>query len=94
MNVVVFKSGSKAAYNALLGSLSRPGPGSASVAATPVAPGAAGGTMMCGSQRGSSATAWCAWESPKGMGFVQAKGTANTAYAAVYTRELRAFAER
>lgn len=94
VNVVVFRPTSTSTYDALLASLSRPAHGSASVAAVPAAAGAAGGTMMCGSQRGPQTFAWCAWNSSKGMGFLQAKGTANTAYAAIYTRELRAFAER
>jgi hypothetical protein len=94
VNVVVYKAGSPGAYEALVGSLSRPSPGNAAVAAVPVAPGAAGGQMLCGSQRGTSSTAWCAWSSTKGVGFLSTRGTANPTFAAIYTRELRAYAER
>jgi hypothetical protein len=59
-----------------------------------VAPGAAGGSMLCGSQRGASSSAWCAWKSGKGVGFLTTSGTASPTFAAVFTRELRAFAER
>jgi hypothetical protein len=94
VNVVVYKAGVRGTYETLVGSLSRPSPGNAAIAAVPVAPGAAGGQMLCGSQRGASSTAWCAWSSTKGVGFLSTKGTANPTLAAIYTRELRAYAER
>ena len=50
--------------------------------------------MLCGSQRGASSMAWCAWSSTKGVGFLSTRGTANPTYAALYTRELRAYSER
>ncbi|HSP38220.1 MAG TPA: hypothetical protein VLR26_10740 [Frankiaceae bacterium] len=94
VNVVIYKPGAPNLYNALVGLLSRPDAGSAAVAAAPVASGAAGGTMVCGAQRGASTSAWCAWTSGKGIGLITANGTDNPTYAAIYTRELRAYAER
>jgi hypothetical protein len=96
INVVVYapSARSDAAYNQLVAQLSRPGEGTVSVPAVPVAPGASGGTLLCGSQRGASNSAWCAWKSDKGVGFLQTRGSSNQNNAAVLTRELRAYAER
>jgi hypothetical protein len=94
VSVVVYKAGKQGTYEALVGLLSRPSAGNASVAAVPVAPGAAGGQMLCGSQRGTASTGWCAWSSAKSVGFLSTTGTPEPIFAAIYTRELRAFAER
>jgi hypothetical protein len=96
VNVVVYRAGAQgeATLDALVGNLSSPAPGNASIPAITTPGGAVGGSMLCGAQRGSTPTAWCAWRSAKGVGFVRALGTDNPNYAAAYTRELRAFAER
>jgi hypothetical protein len=97
VSVVVYKpaaSSANSGYLALVGQLSRPGAGNVSVPATTVAPGAAGGSMLCGAQRGTTASAWCAWKTGKTVGFLRTHGSSDVAYATVYTRELRAYAER
>lgn len=96
LDVVVYRPGvqAEATLDALVGNLSRPAPGNASVVATTIPGGAVGGSMLCGAQRGASPVAWCAWQSSKGIGFLRASGTDNPNYAAAYTRELRAYSER
>jgi hypothetical protein len=95
-NVVVYAPGaqSQATFEALIGSLSRPAEGSSATVAKPAGPGTAGGQVMCGSQAGTAPSAWCAFKSPKGVGFVHVSGTAKAEDAAAATRELRSFGER
>lgn len=82
-------------YQQLVGQLSRPAPGNSTVAARPIAPGAAGGEMLCGAQTGGAApTAWCSWKSGKGYGFLRTSGTGDSSFAGTFVRELRAYAER
>ncbi len=95
-NVVVYAPGpqAQATYEALISSLSRPASGSSATVAKPVAAGPAGGQVMCGSQTGPAVSSWCAFTSPKGVGFVHVAGTAKPSDAAATTRDLRAFSER
>jgi hypothetical protein len=95
-DVVVYAPGAQgqATFEAIIGGLSRPAAGTSTTIAKPVASGAAGGEVMCGSQTGAAPSAWCAFKSPKGVGFVHVAGTAKADIAAAYTRELRAFSER
>ncbi|MDQ1635938.1 MAG: hypothetical protein QOJ32_2747 [Frankiaceae bacterium] len=95
-NVVVYAPGpqGQATFEALIGSLSRTAAGTSTTVAKPAASGAAGGEVMCGSQTGKAPSAWCAFKSPKGVGFVHVDKTAKADVAAAYTRELRTFSER
>jgi hypothetical protein len=93
LNVVIYRPGAVGTFQTIVRQLSQPAPGTASVPAVPVPGGAAGGTMLCGSQRGSAPSAWCAWNSGKSIGFVQALNTTNAGNPATFARELRAYTE-
>ncbi len=84
----------EAVYQQLVAQLSQPSPGSVSAPGVPVAAGASGGTMLCGSQRGVANSAWCAWKSGKAVGFLQTLGSSSQGNAGALTREFRAYAER
>ena len=56
-------------------------------------PGAAGGQMTCGGERGKSVASWCVWRGTSSIGVVQITGSSSTGITEIVTRELRAYAE-
>lgn len=81
------------AYSALLGSVRKPQKGNVVGTFSAAAPGAAGGKMTCGGQRGAAPIAYCVWSGTSTVGMVSVSGSPDTTLAQNLTRELRAFAE-
>jgi hypothetical protein len=81
-------------YTLLLNGARKPATGNVVGPFTSVPPGAAGGTMACGAQRGASPISYCIWKGTSTVGMVYMKGSTNIPATQAITRELRAFGER
>jgi hypothetical protein len=88
------KGGPDALFQQLLTAMRTPSQGDVAVPDRLIAPGAAGGVMRCGTERGPQGNNWCAWRSGKSVGFLQTPGTQAWAFSVQYTRELRAAGEK
>jgi hypothetical protein len=80
-------------YSAVLAGARKPATGNVVGAFTAANPGAAGGQMTCGGQRGAAPIAYCVWRGKSTVGVLSIAGTATTGTAQILARELRAYAE-
>jgi hypothetical protein len=80
-------------YSTVLANVRKPATGNVVGAFTAVAPGAAGGTMTCGGQRGASPISYCVWEGKTTVGLMYMTGSPKSQITEILTRELRAYAE-
>jgi hypothetical protein len=81
------------AYSTMVTGVQKPAAGNVVGAFTSVPPGAAGGSMTCGSQSGVSPISYCVWKGASTVGVVYVKGSTATPNTQALTRELRAYAE-
>jgi hypothetical protein len=80
-------------YSTLVDNARKPAKGNVVGEFNSVAPGAAGGKMTCGGQRGASPIAYCIFQGRSVTGMVYTTGSPKTALAEIVTREMRAYAE-
>ncbi len=81
------------AWKVALAQTAAPDPGNVEVAYHTAVPGAAGGVMVCGGERGANASSWCVWHNTTTIGISYIEGSPKTQITEIVTRELRAYAE-
>ena len=70
-----------------------PAPGQVTTGVHIAVPGAAGGQMTCGGERGAAPQSWCVWRGTSTVGVLVVEGSPKTQITEILTRELRAYAE-
>ena len=81
------------AYLAIAAQVGKSPRGNVTVPLVSVSPGAAGGSMACGGQRGAAPISYCIWRGARTVGVMTLTGTPVTDNTQALTRELRAYAE-
>ena len=80
-------------YSTVLANVRKPATGNVVGAFTAVPPGAAGGKMTCGGQRGASPISYCVWQGKSSVGLMYVTGSPKSQITEILTREIRAYAE-
>jgi hypothetical protein len=80
-------------YSTVLSNVRKPATGNVVGAFTAMPPGAAGGRMTCGRQRGASPISYCVWQGKTTVGLMYMTGSTNSQITEILTREIRAYAE-
>ncbi len=80
-------------YATVLSNVRKPAAGNVVGAFTAVPPGAAGGKLTCGGQRGASPISYCVWQGKKTVGLMYVTGSPKSQITEILTREMRAYAE-